>query len=271
MTSPSLTTENREAKSQKLMDTYQCFVRVFDDAKSKDEFEYCCALLRIEGMEGPGWDLLQESHTLLKQVLSLADSPISTDFRTRLLLLAYCHAIEMDFTYNIIANMFKISQGETYCSNWFDKQLQSNDKPLIYPLEKIQKIHQWAQSPDQKKIAETLKEMHLPDVRNAFDHSGYVIYENKFRIKGGILSKRGEPTPPKQYRMEELIPHIELGINIALMLINLTFNCIQSYKENKKIRSRLTENDPIFETELITEPGHGLIGFQSIPKQSARS
>jgi hypothetical protein len=27
---------------------------LFNQAKAKDEFEYCCALLRIRGMEGAG-------------------------------------------------------------------------------------------------------------------------------------------------------------------------------------------------------------------------
>lgn len=75
------------------------FRRLFDDAKEKDELEYCCALLRIEGTKGPGWNTLVESSKLLQQIMAFVCAPVDSEFKVRLVLLAYCHAIEMDFIY----------------------------------------------------------------------------------------------------------------------------------------------------------------------------
>lgn len=37
------------------------FGQLFNQARSADEFEYVCALLRIRGMEDEGWDPLEET------------------------------------------------------------------------------------------------------------------------------------------------------------------------------------------------------------------
>lgn len=251
----------------KLDVVYQSFNNLFTKAKAKDEFEYCCALLRIRGMEGPGWDTLQESHTLLLQALSFAGAPIDSGFRIRLLLLAYCHAVEMNFIYDMIANMTQISQGERYCSNWFDPE----NKAATYPIQKIKRIREWVQLVDQKEVGDLLSVMYLKDVRNAFDHSDYILYRDVFRIKEGDRSKRKLfEGGPKEYKLEFLIPKLELGINVALILIQLTIENIRSYKENKRVPSRMMEDDPFFEMELTTEPGYGLTGFQGVLKRSAQ-
>jgi len=75
---------------------------------------------------------------------------------------------------------------------------------------------------------------------------------------------------PKEHKLERLIPSLELGINVALMLIGLTIDSIRSYKENKRLPSKMMENDPFLEMELIVEPGYGLVGFQGVPKSTFR-
>lgn len=238
---------------------YQSFKDLFDKAKAKDEFEYCCALLRIRGSEGPGWDIVQESNTLLTQILLFVNAPINHGFQVRLLLLAYCHALEMNFTYDMVANMLQISQGERYCTNWFDAEIISAKKSAIYPIEKIEKIEQWAQSFNQKEIGEILREMLLKDIRNTFAHSDYILYGDELRIV-----QMGEL--PKVHKLQELIPKLEFGINIVLMLIALTRERILSYKENKRVFSRLSENDTFFDMELVADPNFGLSGFRNVPK-----
>ena len=52
---------------------------IFENAKQTDEFEFCCTLLRIRGLESQGWDSLHESDQLTHQILSLLDS-ITFDF-----------------------------------------------------------------------------------------------------------------------------------------------------------------------------------------------
>lgn len=56
------------------------FHRLFDAAKQNDQFEYCCALLRIKGTRGPGWDTLVESSELLWQCMHFISTPIDPKF-----------------------------------------------------------------------------------------------------------------------------------------------------------------------------------------------
>lgn len=238
---------------------------LFDAAKEKDEFEYCCALLRIEGSKAPGWDPMQESHTLLMQALSFASSPIDAGFKIRLLLLAYCHAMEMNSIYNMTANMLQISQGEEYCTDWFHEDyapIPFKQKLAAYPAEKIERLYEWAMRANQKDIAGLLNDMLLKDIRNAFDHSDYIIYRDELRI---IKVDKGYKKH-KIYKLSELIPKLELGINIVLIIIALTHNGIRAYKISKKVKSRMLENDPDQEMILTVDPQFGLTGFQSVIK-----
>lgn len=43
---------------------------------------------------------------------------------------------------------------------------------------------------------------------------------------------------------------------------------IRSYTESKRLSSRMLENDPFQDMELIVEPGHDLTGFRSVLKQN---
>ena len=252
-----------ESKFKKLQIAREALKDIFEQAKAKDEFEYGCALLRVRGLEGFGWDPLQESQTLLLQTLSLANGPVDGNFRVRLLLLAYCHAIEMNFAYDMIANMIQISQGERYCMNWFDEEftpIPFKRECAMYPREKIARIQEWAKRAQQDKINEFLPEILLKDVRNAFDHSDYVLYGDELRIIK--VNER-----PKVYKLSELIPKLEFGINFVLMVIGLTKEGIFAYKENKIVPSRL-ETDPRMNMVLIADSHIGLWGFQSRPKQN---
>jgi hypothetical protein len=57
---------------------------LFEKAKATDEFEFCSTLLRIRGMEGPGWDPLHESFALINQTLALVQAPLDQTLRLRM-------------------------------------------------------------------------------------------------------------------------------------------------------------------------------------------
>jgi len=68
-------------------DTYSDIINdLFIKAKEKDEFEFCCTLLRIRGNESAGWDSLEESYSLITNILSIISAPIDNLFRVRLCL-----------------------------------------------------------------------------------------------------------------------------------------------------------------------------------------
>lgn len=247
---------NKEYLGDECLDNFR---RLFDDAKEKDELEYCCALLRIEGTKGPGWDTLVESSKLLQQIMNFVCAPIDSDFKVRLILMAYCHTIEMDFIYNIIGNMINISKGERYSINCFSK-FKNNKKCIIYPVDKIKKILEWTKGTSYEPIGNVFQQIHQREIRNAFDHSDYVIYRDNFHIK----------STSKSYPLKVLLPILTLGINTGLLLIQKVLKRIQSYKESKIIF--LSSNHPLGSpyhvgVRLLVEPNYGLIGFEGVVKR----
>lgn len=190
--------------------------------------------------------------------MNLVCAPIDSNFKVRLVLMAYCHAIEMDFIYNIVANMIKISKGQRYSTDCFF-DLKHNKKRMISPADKIKKILEWMQGTSYESIGKVFKQIHQREVRNAFDHSDYVIYKDAFHIK----------STSKSYPLELLLPILTLGINTASLLVQKVVKRIQSYKESKII---ILPPNHAFGSEdhagvrLLVEPDYGLIGFESVIK-----
>ena len=109
---------------------------LFQSAKNKDEFEYASTLLRIRGEEDFGWDTLVESHTLIKQLLAIASTPLVSHLQQRIFLMIYCHAVEINDLYNIIGNMLRVADGNRFSINCFIGCLHSSNKLAKYPEEK---------------------------------------------------------------------------------------------------------------------------------------
>ena len=101
---------------------------LFQKAKSTDEFEYCCTLLRIRGSESAGWDTLVESNTLIQQLISLTNIPLVDHLKLRLYIMIYCHATEINDFYNIIGNMLRIIDGKRFSIDCFMPILHSSNK-----------------------------------------------------------------------------------------------------------------------------------------------
>lgn len=203
---------------------------LFLRAQAVDEFEFCCAILRIRGIEEAGWDPLIESGNLLQQVLSLVHAPIEEKLRIRLLLFLYCHATEMDDLYDVIGNLLRVCQGERCSMAPFVGVLHLSGKDAKTPSAKITRINEWGMHVGFPKIGETLQYMLVKQVRNAFFHSAYTIHKDQFRIKRGewvTINNISSPSVP----LEWLAPRLELGINFAIVTIALIRDFIASHSK----------------------------------------
>jgi hypothetical protein len=87
------------------------FEALFCKAKEKDEFEYACTLLRVRGLEDPGWQPLDETQALFDDLSALIAGPLRDDTRVRLALLLYCHLIEVDAIHEVLDNMVRVTGG----------------------------------------------------------------------------------------------------------------------------------------------------------------
>lgn len=234
---------------------------LFERAKAKDEFEFCSTLLRLRGIEGIGWDPLQESLALIDQTLGLIQAPLDQALRMRLMLFLYCHVTEMHDFYHIVGNMLRVCQGERYNLDCFAGINHPSKKNAVYPTSKAQRIKEWATQLEQPLIGEMICDMLVKEVRNAFFHSDYILHEKYFNIKRGEAVRIGNMLD-QRIDLTWLTPRLELGINTVLMLIQLVVESVRSYKESKKVLGRIQAGSPV-PVELIVQEGYGLVGFKS--------
>jgi len=237
------------------MDIHAEIDSLFDAAKSADEFEFCCTILRVRGIEGPGWDPLQESIAFNDQLLALIQAPVEDSLRLRLILMLYCHVTEMNDLYNILGNLIRIAcYDDRYSMNLFPN--------LEYPTEKIKEITEWAKDTPFESIAAELNSMLVRQVRNAFFHSDYALTSTAINLQNGkfveINGVRQESIP-----FDWLQPKVNAAISIARHVVDKTIASMRSYKEEKTIRGRFAANGDWMDLRLIVDPEHGLVGFRS--------
>lgn len=248
------------------IDLEKLLVPLFEKAKAVDEFEFGCAILRIRGTEGPGWDPLIESYQFMSQILQLLQTPIDEELKTRLFLSLYCHATEIDDIYIVVANLIKIAKGERCSTNPFLTKENGKMKKVKYPLKKITRIEGWAKDTEFENIPEVMRSFLIKEVRNAFYHSDYILYENNFNIRNGdgvLMNGIIDPQVP----LDWLIPKLQLGINFALYVIGLTQKYRRSYKEEKVVSARILHDGGVDDMLLVIDPKQGLRGFRSMTQE----
>jgi hypothetical protein len=238
---------------------------LFAAAKAADEFEFCCGLLRIRGMEDVGWDPTSESFQLIQQVVSLVQAPLDKQLSFRLTLFLYSHVTEMADLYRVPANMLRIIQGERYVMDPLSG-LPKPPKPSVGdPLgDEVVQLNDLSVKAGRPDIGRLFSAFYVRQVRNAFSHSDYALGPKSFNMRGGERLKL-DGVLQSAIPYEWLVPRLELGINTALSLFGLILESARSYKENKVVSGRLSPDGSYVDIELTTDPTHGLTGFRSPP------
>jgi hypothetical protein len=239
---------------------------LFAKAKQTDEFEYCSTLLRLRGMEAAGWDPLKESLALMQQVIRVVQAPIDPVLRERLWLFLYCHATEMNDLYHIVGNMLRICAGLRYSMDCFAGVNHPSGNPANYPSSKAARIREWADAQGMNELGEMFTDLVVKEVRNAFFHSDYTLHDGNFHIAHGDGVLVGN-TIDRRVPLAWLGPRLELGINTAMALVGHVFDAIQGYTENTIVTGRIQGDDTRVPIELTVQPGYGLVGFVSPPKE----
>lgn len=239
---------------------------LFDKARASDEFEFCCALLRIRGVQGPGWDPLRESMTLTQQILGFIQAPVESGARRRLSLFLYCHVTEIDDLYNIVANLLRIVRGKRCTLDPFHELPgPAGQQPTGYCLSpRIDKLCMLADAVGFGEVGQLFSRFFMRPVRNAFFHSDYILTDKSFNIANGEPINLGTVIQ-RQVDFEWLVPRLELGINTALTILDLLLQSIGSYRENKLVKGRLGPNDTYIDILLTADERFGLTGFTSPP------
>lgn len=246
-------------------DPNDVFRSLFAAAKASDEFEFCCALLRIRGAEDPGWDPTSESFQLIQQVASLVQAPIDKQLALRLTLFLYSHVTEMADLYRVPGNLLRIVLGDRYTIDPFSTLPRpprpTTGDPLGDDVVQLMNLVARTKFSDVGKLYSTFYVRH---VRNAFSHSDYALGAKSFNMR------RGEPVSidgvlQNTIPYEWLVPRLELGVNTALALFGLILESVRSYKANKVVKGRFSSDGRYVDIELTTDPTYGLSGFRAPP------
>src|ERR1700680_2342173 len=237
---------------------------LFDRAKSVDEFEYASTLVNLRGLEGPGWNPQRESTTLVSEMFSIQATPLHPHTRLRLLLFVYCHILEMDVTYHIVANMLRTMLGDRYSLVPFVHQKTGNR--MRYFSDKLKVIENLSKQASMPEVYAMFPSFVEPAIRNAFFHSNYTLYENEFGIVRGKGMNVGGIIPPAIPIQTEVAPRIDGALQFFQAFSMVWRGAIESYKENRVVKGRFNPDGSYCDMELTTEEGYGLTGFRSPPR-----
>ncbi len=155
---------------------------LFGKARDCDELSYLFAILGIDsGMEDLGWQPIGETHQLAQDLIGLIHSPLNDYAKTRMALFLYCHITEANFLYHTIYNMLLTIAGRSpNVFNFLDKY-KNGVPPSVNA--KISEIDTLAAEVGRGGITEIFGEIFKPEIRNAFFHSDYILFNGALRLK----------------------------------------------------------------------------------------
>jgi hypothetical protein len=151
-------------------------------ARAADEFAFLFSILGLDsGEEDEGWQPIAETQQLVADLLGLLDSPLYDEARIRLALLLYCHITEANYHYHCLYNLLQTVDGQIpKLFNFLDKYNKGNPPSVSA---KISSIRALANKHGQTGVCSIFDEIIRPDIRNAFFHSDYILFEGELRLK----------------------------------------------------------------------------------------
>lgn len=156
-------------------------------------FEYVCCLVRAGGIEAKDSDPISETNALVDDLAKLSQQSLDFDqfahparTRSRLALIAYCHVVEADFFYRVLASLSKLRGGSKYDMNPFRGLAKNRGTRVLPPTlsKKMGRVSELSAAVgiDTKALFD---EVFFPDIRNAVFHADYALSDTEFRMLGG--------------------------------------------------------------------------------------
>lgn len=242
-------------------------------------FELVCTLVRAAGLKDTGWDSHLESIELLRDLECLGQIELPKDAfphpestRARLALISYAHLTEMNFPYDLIANLLRLRLGLKYCM----EPLAHLGRPIVKKGSKgkvIEKII--APSPDRKikeiegqsekaglpEVGKALREIYDPVIRNAVYHSDYVVQHDSMRLLSGNWHSKNQGILTPLVPFDELSQLTMTAFAFHSALLALYNRACHSFTD---FRNRLLPWDHHYKGLLeLTFVGDLLTGFRT--------
>jgi hypothetical protein len=173
-----------------------------DDPFSDDIIKYFASLLRVLGVEDGGWDPYAESRNILHDLNALMQVELPEErfpdignTQWRLGLTLYSHVVEMDAPYEVLTNLLRFRLGKGYSPNPFydflDKDEQKRFKKNGIARWKKVEIIKTLSKEAKLNVGNMFDEFYRADLRNAVQHSDYILAEDAFRSRNSLSGDKG--------------------------------------------------------------------------------
>lgn len=159
------------------------FDPVFSRAQAASEFEFILALLRVAGVQGPGWDAYDSTRRAIAAVRelhrSLAAAPESFEKARHLQLWTYGHIVEASEPYAMLANLLDVGRGERYSAQRFPPDASGRPQAVATKLDQLEAL---ARRAGLEGSIEPLREVYDRELRNAVFHADYALLGGKINL-----------------------------------------------------------------------------------------
>lgn len=204
--------------------------RLMRDARSADELSFLFAVLGINsGAEDAGWQPIAETQALFYDLVGLLNSPLHDEARARIGLLLYCHITEASYIYHVIYNLLlTVEKQPPKVFSFLDKY-----RGAVPPsaTAKVNEIRKKCSALGYDGLDAVLDDLLRPDIRNAFYHSDYIIFDDKMRLK-----HKGSEI--KQIPLSEIFRLIEKTTDFFNLMTTAISDGRRVFPEGYKIEGR---------------------------------
>lgn len=190
------------------------------------------SLLTIPYMQEMEFDEILKATNLFIRIIDALNSnkdKTNKENSVRLKLFAYCHLVEVDFYYNVIANLLRTLANSSYIENLLLGKALKKKKNALQKLCKKCRDNEIDIHID--TIYEKVCNDDCLDLRNAFLHSQYIINSPDVVLTKHIFTKK-----KCHYSFDELNTLFENVITFVKAFIETYKNAIRPYQQIKLIR-----------------------------------
>jgi len=229
--------------------------RLADSAKSSDELSYLFSLLGVNsGAEDAGWQPIGETEVVIRDLTALINGPIRSDTAMRLVLFLYCHIIEANYIYHCVFNLLRAVEGKPPTIFSFLEKYRKGAPPTLNS--KLKEIEDLCVRVEFTDLFDSIMEIQRPDIRNAFFHSDYIIFNDQVRLK-----HRGSQI--KRIDYDEIVRLLEKALTFFHSFRQLQLERLSSYEDGQKIDGRVgPDGQRLAAIEVIVRDGIAS-GFRS--------
>lgn len=254
-------TELSEETQSFIDKTKEAFRELFDAARSKNELHFAFSLApEFRGEQDPGWCTWEETNRAFDEYLEFINQKPTTPFRVRVALSFYCHLSEASGFYEAPKNLLRVAGGEEH-RLWpffeLNRKHSKTGKTIAPNANKIfRDLIGHAKSLGFLKLSEVFRDAFDSDIRNAYAHADYIIWQDGLRIR---KQAGGYPSIIKWNDFDQKLFRV---INFYNVLRELIKEAIQTFHPAKEVIASVG-GQPKFRWVIKYDPESGAFSIST--------